>query len=428
MRRSTVLSLPVPLSWLRFKRSTWMTLESRQVSSFRQFSSSSINGPHPMVPEAEKHTRKLDGKPWKDAASLILVAPNGEDETKTDFLVMKRSKGSTFAPNTLCFPGGVISPADCDRKWINWFLVGTGSHLSEVEFLNPTAPQLNLYDKKPITEFKNPEDLVKWYRERVPLPVALRIAAIRETFEECGILIARPNIAKEARKFVGRKGELGQGYLAGSHVFQDPDQLEEWQRRVRQDPMEFLTLCKELLIRPDLNALVEWSNWLTPNSFGYKRFDTIFYMVAVSQTLPFLNDEYEVATVRWTSADKVLQGANDGKARLIPPQIYELTRLRNTSVQRIQQLMRMRLNMGIERWCPCYIKVNDGIISVFPGDDLYPEDYKIEEFEEIRELNDKTLQQVRTCTKKHHRIEFKSAYEFELVVNVAPRLGQIYVG
>lgn len=86
--------------------------------------------------------------------------------------------------------------------------------------------------------------------------------------------------------------------LPGSHVFQDPDQLEEWQRRVRQDPMEFLTLCKELLIRPDLNALVEWSNWLTPNSFGYKRFDTIFYMVAVSQTLPFLNDEYEVATVR----------------------------------------------------------------------------------------------------------------------------------
>lgn len=86
--------------------------------------------------------------------------------------------GSTFAPNTLCFPGGVISPADCDRKWINWFLVGTGSHLSEVEFLNPTAPQLNLYDKKPITEFKNPEDLVKWYRERVPLPVALRFATI----------------------------------------------------------------------------------------------------------------------------------------------------------------------------------------------------------------------------------------------------------
>jgi hypothetical protein len=63
----------------------------------------------------------------------------------------------------------------------------------------------------------------------------------------------------------------------------------------------------------------------------------------------------------------VLTAASAGKTRLIPPQIYELTRLKTTKLDKITQLMRMRLNLGIDRWCPCYIKVADGIISVLPG-------------------------------------------------------------
>lgn len=64
-------------------------------------------------------------------------------------------------------------------------------------------------------EFKSPDDFVKWYRERLPAPVALRIAAIRETFEECGILLVRSNVVQEAQKLVGRESKMGQGYCSG---------------------------------------------------------------------------------------------------------------------------------------------------------------------------------------------------------------------
>lgn len=81
-------------------------------------------------------------------------------------------------------------------------------------------------------------------------------------------------------------------------VIENPDELEEWQMKVKKDPMEFQNLCKNKSCFPDINALVEWSNWLTPNSFGDKRFDTLFYMAVAPVTLPFLIDPYEVATAR----------------------------------------------------------------------------------------------------------------------------------
>lgn len=85
---------------------------------------------------------------------------------------------------------------------------------------------------------------------------------------------------------------------SGTHVIKDADELESWQHRVKQNPAEFLTLCKEYVVRPDLNALVEWSNWLTPNSFGAKRFDTMFYMAVLPSPVPYLSDAFEVATIR----------------------------------------------------------------------------------------------------------------------------------
>lgn len=66
------------------------------------------------------------------------------------------------------------------------------------------------------------------------------------------------------------------------------------------------------------------------------------------------------------------------------------------------------------------------ISNSFPGDDLYPSDYRIEDFEEVRTL-DQTLEEVQSTTKNHHRIQFKSEYEFQLVINITPSLGHIYL-
>jgi len=268
-------------------------------------------------------------------------------------------------------------------------------------------------------------ELYRVYRDQVPLNVALRLAAIRELFEECGILLARKMTKEEALCKVGRASTLPVGDWATVCNVPDAEELQKWQALVRKEPSQFVNLCYHFKITPDLNSLVEWSNWLTPNSFGSKRFDTIFYMATLKETVPFVHDPFEVATLRWTRPDLILNSASGGRARIIPPQIYELTRLRKSKIETIRHLMRVRLSAGIERWCPCYFKAADGAITALPGDDLYPDDYKIGEFEDIRELQC-TMEEARKATDRLHRIEFKSPFDFELFVNVKSSAGQVY--
>lgn len=63
-----------------------------------------------------------------------------------------------------------------------------------------------------------------------------------------------------------------------------------WQSKVHNNATEFLTLCKKLECYPDLWALHEWRNWLTPTTMPVKRFNTIFYL-ACMPLIPYA--EYE---------------------------------------------------------------------------------------------------------------------------------------
>jgi hypothetical protein len=114
-----------------------------------------------------------------------------------------------------------VSPADSDKGWADFYKLTTQSELSEITFLHDSAPQPPLYLKEEkslgeeLSGFKDFEDAKSWYRDKVPPHVALRIAAVRETFEECGILIVRENVVEEASKRVGREGRLGMANIAG---------------------------------------------------------------------------------------------------------------------------------------------------------------------------------------------------------------------
>lgn len=82
--------------------------------------------------------------------------------------------------------------------------------------------------------------------------ISLRITAIRETFEEVGILLCKP-----------KKAEYNSIY---SHCLESFDR-KMWQKAVHNDSTKFLELCKELNVIPDLWSLHEWAAWLTPATF-----------------------------------------------------------------------------------------------------------------------------------------------------------------
>lgn len=79
--------------------------------------------------------------------------------------------------------------------------------------------------------------------------ITLRLTAVRECFEEVGLLLCRS------------RSQLDFGAVTCAQAVPD---LESWQRRVHNKPAEFLTLCRELNVVPDLWALHEWSAWASP--------------------------------------------------------------------------------------------------------------------------------------------------------------------
>lgn len=83
--------------------------------------------------------------------------------------------------------------------------------------------------------------------------VTSRITAIRETFEELGILLCktRDNFAQRS---------------LSSHNLHNFD-VKFWQKEVHNNSLKFLELCKSLNVAPDLWGLHKWSAWLTPTAF-----------------------------------------------------------------------------------------------------------------------------------------------------------------
>jgi len=130
--------------------------------------------------------------------------------------------------------------------------------------------------------------------------LALHVGAIRETFEECGVLLARE---RGASRLLGaaRVAELGQRYRQaldrGAIGMADMLQRENLQ-----------LACAELAL---------FAHWITP-SFMPKRFDTYFYLAAAPLEQTALHDGREMVDSVWLRPAQVLAEAEAGRRTLVP--------------------------------------------------------------------------------------------------------------
>ncbi|KAK2567275.1 Acyl-coenzyme A diphosphatase NUDT19 [Acropora cervicornis] len=162
-------------------------------------------------------------------------------------------------PNKYVFPGGVVEEkADFSNDWMQLF------KRSFSEFGADFAPLVNIRGPRPPLLRKSTTD--------IPSEVGLRICAIRETFEESGILLLRSLTNKQ-------------------HTQLDLQDVQNWRKQVYADPLNFFIMCRELECVPDVWSLSEWSNWLTPTSFT-RRYDTLFYISFLEkEPAVFLDDK-----------------------------------------------------------------------------------------------------------------------------------------
>jgi 8-oxo-dGTP pyrophosphatase MutT (NUDIX family) len=190
----------------------------------------------------------------KPAATILLL----RDTPQFEVLMVKRHHQIDFASGALVFPGGKSHAGDHDPAWAEYALGWTDFDAEQR---------------------------------------ALRIAAIREVFEEAGILLARRD-----------DGAMFSGEACALEVRQSVD--------AGRTP--FLGVVLDLGVRLDLTALTVFARWITP-PLTPKRFDTWFYAVNAPEDQLAACDGRETVDAEWIAPADALRLAEAGQRKVIFP-------------------------------------------------------------------------------------------------------------
>jgi 8-oxo-dGTP pyrophosphatase MutT (NUDIX family) len=211
-----------------------------------------------------------------DAATVILL----RQRSGVEAYLMRRVRALDFAPGACVFPGGSVDAADADPD-IGW----AGPSPADVAGRLGTSPE----------------------RAR-----ALVCAAVRETFEESGVLIAGPSPAA---------------------LVDDSAALARYRHELLTGTTSFGELLGHLglMLRADL--LTPWARWVTPEA-SPRRFDTWFFAAALppGQTAALeapteRQDHGESDQGTWLRSGAALESARAGEITLLPPTAVTLGEL-----------------------------------------------------------------------------------------------------
>jgi len=188
------------------------------------------------------------------AATIMLL----RDDPEFEVLMVERHHQIDFASGALVFPGGKSHTGDADPAWRDWAL------------------DWETYDGD----------------QR-----ALRIAAIREVFEEAGILLAR--------------------HADGRHIAGEVCPMDV-RKAVDKGETDFIDVVRGLDVKLDLGALTVFAHWVTP-VFMPKRFDTWFYVVKAPDDQLAACDGHETVDAEWISPGEAVHLALTGEKNVIFP-------------------------------------------------------------------------------------------------------------
>ncbi|EDX05519.1 GD24212 [Drosophila simulans] len=197
---------------------------------------------------------------YRPSASLIVAA---KEDSLEDYdyrlLLIKRTEGTSYALNHCVFPGGVFDPIeDQSAKWITFF--------KSVGVTDEQLKMCNHSHDSPRPEFLSSGD-------HFSRDIALRLTALRETFEEVGILICTEQC--DIQKWDSKSDHPRTLLL-------EPSERSEWQYRVHNDASQFLELFRHHKVIPNIWSLQEWSIWRTAATAN-RRYDTVYYITMLDE-------------------------------------------------------------------------------------------------------------------------------------------------
>ena len=134
------------------------------------------------------------------------------------------------------------------------------------------------------------------------------VAAIRECFEEAGVLLARHAATGEPVRF------------------DDPvvaERFNGYRHRVHEGELGLHELCDIESLRLATDAIRYVSHWITPKG-EVRRFDTRFFLARAPQAQDPLHDDGETIESLWVSPTDALDRFKRGELAMIPPTIRNL--------------------------------------------------------------------------------------------------------
>ncbi|XP_053673430.1 acyl-coenzyme A diphosphatase NUDT19-like [Anopheles nili] len=321
---------------------------------------------------------------WRDSASLIILARDGAKSNGTSagcnykVLVFKRPERTSFMPNAVVFPGGAFDKQDSELQW------------------NKLLSKLNT---EPLTRVSGPRPFIfeTESSEVLDRNISLRLCAIRETFEELGILLAPSEGDKSKRPGYGTVTEGGKWL-----------DVTSWQKEIHDGRKQLRELCEQINVVPDLSSLYEWSTWITPTILHKKRYETAFFLVALDSLPTVTPEANEVQEYFWDTPENLLKAHETNNIWLTPPQAYELKRL--SYLQDIEHVVSFartkRVGKGTTPLCPVAFAVSDGVVLALPGDELYPKNYDyVTEHSNASQYSNLTVEELRHKASLLHRLE-----------------------
>ena len=247
--------------------------------------------------------------PPRDAATVVLLrdAPQG-----LEVFLVKRHGLSDVLGGAYVFPGGKLDDSD--------------AQLAEQAHLDQSSDAMHAALGEP---------------EATPAQAkGLYVAALREAFEESGVLFA-------------------------DHA--DAVKTQEAMRLMREG-MPFNQILTALSLRLSTRVLAPWSRWITPKmaSVSTKRFDTRFFVAAIPHAQVARHDDFETTESVWLSPRAALEQYWARGIELAPPQIMSLAHLaRHNTVETVMSEARTQTPPLV---CPEPHDAHGERVLCYPGD------------------------------------------------------------
>jgi 8-oxo-dGTP pyrophosphatase MutT (NUDIX family) len=203
----------------------------------------------------------------RNAATVVLMRPGRTASSGPEVYLLRRQASMAFAAGMCVFPGGGVDARDFDHA---------------VAWAGPSA-----------------SDWAVRLGADEATARALVCAAVRETFEESGVLLAGPSASTVVSDTTGEDWESDRIALEGREL-SFTDFLDQ----------------RGLVLRTDL--LGAWSGWLTP-VFEPKRYRTWFFVAALPSGQVTRDVSTESSSVTWTGALDAAAAVDAGQLLMLPP-------------------------------------------------------------------------------------------------------------